>query len=726
MKIPKAVGERREELVQIIEEARTAYYQHDKPTISDAEYDSVFQELIALESKYPELVTSDSPSQSVGGDRSQEFGEIEHPSKMWSLDNVFDFDELQAWSGRLGSTNFLCELKIDGLAVNAIYRNGILEALATRGSGSVGENITSNVRFLTCIPEQLNSGAEPIPELLEVRGEVYFALSKFDELNLEVTQSGRTAFANPRNAASGTLRTRMDKRIEALDAAQAAASKKPEDEKLKNAVERRQRELDEANRSLGRLGFIVHGIGVHQGFDIATQSDAYKLLEAWGLPTSPHVKNVDSLDGVKTFIEYFGEHRHDLEHEIDGVVIKIDDLAVQESLGFTGRAPRWAIAYKYPPTVVRTKLLDIEVQVGRSGRMTPRARVEPILVAGSTVTYATLHNASEVKRKGLRIGDMVFLRKAGDVIPEILGPVVELRTGDEVEFTMPSTCPACGSELAPAREGDVDIRCPNSLTCPAQLLARLEHLASRAVLDIEGLGEKACQALLDDNVIVDESDLFSITAEDLKNSDYFVKGSKRELTENAKLLLEQINIAKSKPLWRIIAAFSIRYVGKTVRAQALAKKFPSIDLLSRAPLESIAAVEGVGDVIAQSVLDWFKDPSHVQLIEKWKSADVVMESTNSPEEQVGNGLLKGLTVVVTGTLDGFTRDEANDAITSRGGSAGRSVSAKTDFVVIGPGAGSKAKKAEELKRPILDEEGFNILLEHGAQAALDRVSQVGK
>ena len=718
MSIPAEVRTRREELVLIIEQARTDYYQHDKPTISDAEYDSAFKELAEIEAKYPELVTGDSPTQSVGGEVSNEFGEFEHPSKMWSLDNVFDLDELQAWFDRVGNHNFLCELKIDGLAINAVYRNGQLDTVATRGSGSVGENVTANVQYMNCIPQSLNvPKGSAIPELIEVRGEVYYSLQEFDALNLEVTESGGTAFANPRNAASGTLRLRIDKRIEALDAAKLRSSKKS-DSKTQASVARRQQDFEIAINALGRLGLIVHGIGVHDGLNITAQSHAYELLKQWGLPTSDRVKVVKSAHEVADYISYFGEHRHDLEHDIDGVVIKIDDLASQEELGYTARAPRWAVAYKYPPTVVRTKLLDIGVQVGRTGRVTPRAQVEPVLVAGTTVSFATLHNAYEVQRKGVLIGDMVFLRKAGDVIPEILGPVVEVRTGDEVAFAMPSVCPECGSQLAPEKESDADIRCPNSRSCPAQLRGRLEHLGSRAVLDIEGLGEKACRALLDDNIIEDEGDLFALSADDLRKSDFFVKGTDRELGENAKLLLAQIELAKTKPLWRIIAALSMRHVGPPT-AQAIARQFKNIDELATASVDAISDVEGVGPVIAQSIAEWFSEAWHGDVINKWRKAGVVLETQISESEPQ---VLAGLTIVVTGTLEDFTREGASEAITSRGGKSASSVSAKTDFVVIGPGAGSKATKAQELGRPILDEAGFKVLLDQGPQAALDHIA----
>ena len=488
MAIPKDVQTKYEKLVALIEKARTDYYEKDKPTISDDEYDKAYKELESLETKYPELVSGDSPTQTVGGQASEGFTEFKHPSRMWSLDNVFDDDELDAWFKRVGDHNFLCELKIDGLAINAVYRNGKLETLATRGSGAVGENVTANVEYMTCIPTQLKAvKGQKLPELLEVRGEVFFTLEEFDQINLEVTATGRTAFANPRNAAAGTLRQRIDRRIEAVTDAKARAKGKDKDSKQSQSLAKYQEELDRAKSALSRLDLIVHGIGTHEGLEIKAQSHAYEILKSWGLPTSNRVKVVKSAKEVRDYIKKFGDTRHEIEHDIDGVVVKIDSLSEQKDLGFTARAPRWAIAFKYPPTVVRTKLLNIGVQVGRTGRVTPRAEVEPVLVAGSTVSFATLHNPEEVKRKGVLLGDMVFLRKAGDVIPEILGPVVELRDGSEKEFKMPKKCPECGSSLAPEKESDVDIRCPNTRSCPAQLRGRIEHLGSRSVLDIEGL-----------------------------------------------------------------------------------------------------------------------------------------------------------------------------------------------------------------------------------------------
>jgi DNA ligase (NAD+) len=711
--ISKDVLSKYEKLVGLIEKARTEYYEKDKPTISDEEYDKAFKELESLEAKYPELVSGDSPTQTVGGQAAEGFTEFKHPSRMWSLDNVFDDDELDAWFNRVGDHNFLCELKIDGLAINAVYRNGKLETLATRGSGAVGENVTSNVEYMKCIPTQLKAvKGQKLPELLEVRGEVFFTLEEFDQINLEVTATGRTAFANPRNAAAGTLRQRIDRRVEAVNDAKTRASGKDKDSKQVQSLAKYQEELDRAKSALSRLDLIVHGIGTHEGLDIKAQSHAYETLKSWGLPTSSRVKVVKSAKEVREYIKKFGDTRHEIEHDIDGVVVKVDSLAEQEDLGFTARAPRWAIAFKYPPTVVRTKLLNIGVQVGRTGRVTPRAEVEPVLVAGSTVSFATLHNPEEVKRKGVLLGDMVFLRKAGDVIPEILGPVVELRDGSEKEFKMPKKCPECGSSLAPEKESDVDIRCPNTRSCPAQLRGRIEHLGSRSVLDIEGLGEKAARALLEDKIIVDEGDLFSLTEEELKKSDFFVRGASREFAENGKLLLTQIELAKTKPLWRILSALSIRHIGSTT-AQAITRAFSSIDELANAKVEDIAQVEGIGLTIAQSINEWFSESWHREVIEKWREAGVQLA-----EEKIVTGpqILEGLTIVVTGTLENFSREGAQEAITSRGGKAAGSVSKNTDFVVIGPGAGSKAKKAEELGRPILDEAGFELLISKGPEA----------
>lgn len=704
MAIPAQVRTRRDRLVTAIESARTAYYQHDKPEIADDEYDRLFAELVDLEARYPELVTADSPTQSVGGEASDAFGEFAHPSRMWSLDNVFDDDELASWLAKTGDHAYLCELKIDGLAVNIVYRDGVLDTVATRGSGVVGENVTANVEFMTCVPRRLTkaTGAS-FPSVLEVRGEVYFPLADFDAINLEVTSLGRTAFANPRNAAAGTLRQRIDRRREAVAAARSDAARA-----------KRQEELDRAIRAMGRLGLIVHGIGVHEGLAVTAQSHAYELLRAWGMPTSDRVRVVTDAAGVKAYIDEFGAKRHELEHDIDGVVVKVDSLAEQQDLAYTSRAPKWAIAFKYPPSVVRTVLVDIGVQVGRTGRVTPRAQVTPVQVAGSTVSFATLHNAGEVARKGLLIGDQVFLRKAGDVIPEILGPVVESRTGVEREFVMPTHCPECGSELAPEKESDADIRCPNTRTCPAQLRGRLEHLGSRAVLDIEGLGEKAARALLSDGIITDEGDLFALTAADLQRSDFFVKGADRELAENGRLLLAQIDQARGKPLWRVISALSIRHVGPPT-AQALARAIPDLTRLRVATADEVAQVEGIGPVIAQAVVDWFAEDWHVAILDKWAAAGVRMQDDTAA---VGEQNLTGLTIVVTGTLEGLTREQAQEAITSRGGKAAGSVSKNTDFVVAGPGAGSKLAKAEQLGIPVLDEAGFAVLLTGGKAAAL--------
>lgn len=708
---PEHLRARWQELVDIIEEARNRYYGKDAPTLSDEEYDAAFRELIALEQQHPELQSGDSPSQTVGGERSEMFEPVEHLVRMQSLDNVFDDEELASWANRiqrdLGSApEFLCELKVDGLAVDLVYANGVLRSLATRGDGRVGEDVSYNVTFIPGIPRELKGAKKfPIPELLEVRGEVYFTVADFNDINAAQLDEGRTPFANPRNAAAGTLRQRTDRREEKIAEARRKNSK---------TVDRLGDDLARAKSQLGKLRLVVHGIGARQGYEPKRQSDAYEALAAWGLPTSDRVKVVPSLKEVDKFIKYYGEHRHDVEHEIDGVVVKVNDLSLQDQLGSTSRAPRWAIAYKYPPEVVRTRLLDIQVNVGRTGRVTPFAVMEPARVAGSTVSMATLHNQFEVKRKGVLIGDMVFLRKAGDVIPEVVGPVVELRTGDEREFVMPTKCPACGEKLAPAKEGDADIRCPNNRSCPSQLRERVFHVASRGAMDIEGLGFKAAEALLDGRVIADEADIFSLTADDLLKSEFFTRkdGSGIALNVGAEKLLAELEAAKVRPLWRVLVALSIRHVGPTA-AQALAREFGDIERISAATVEQLSSVEGVGATIAEAIVEWFAVDWHREVVAKWRAAGVRMVE----ERQSGPRRLEGLTVVITGTLEGFSRDGAVEAVQNLGGKVSSSVSKKTDFVAVGDNPGSKFDKAVALGVPILDASGFAILLEQGAQAA---------
>jgi DNA ligase (NAD+) len=669
-----------QELADEVREHQFRYYVRDAPIISDAEFDKLFGRLIALEEQYPELRKPDSPTQLVGGAGfATDFMPAEHLERMLSLDNAFSEGELAAWATRIRAevgdeAHYLCELKIDGVALSLVYRGGRLTRAATRGDGRTGEDVTLNARTIDDVPERLKASDDfPIPAVLEVRGEVFFRIADFEALNAALVADGKSPFANPRNSAAGSLRQK-----------------------------------DPAVTARRKLRMICHGIGHTEGFRPATLHEAYLALAAWGLPVSEHTKRVDDLAGVQQQIDYWGEHRHDVDHEIDGVVVKVDEVALQRRLGSTSRAPRWAIAYKYPPEEAQTKLLDIRVNVGRTGRVTPFAFMAPVKVAGSTVGLATLHNASEVKRKGVLIGDTVVIRKAGDVIPEVLGPVVDLRDGSEREFVMPTTCPECGTTLAPAKEGDADIRCPNARSCPAQLRERVFHVASRGALDIEGLGYEAGIALLQAKVIADEGDLFSLTEDDLLRTELF-RTRAGALSANGKRLLANLDEAKSRPLWRVLVALSIRHVGPTA-ARALATEFGSLDAIMSASTEQLAAVEGVGPTIAAAVTEWFSVDWHRAIVEKWRAAGVRMadeRDTSVPRT------LEGLTIVVTGSLTGFSRDDAKEAIVARGGKAAGSVSKKTDYVVAGDSPGSKYDKAVELGVPILDEEGFRTLLADG-------------
>ncbi|QCQ93908.1 NAD-dependent DNA ligase LigA [Rhodococcus sp. SGAir0479] len=682
--------ERWQELAEVVRNHQFRYYVLDSPIVSDGEFDQLFGQLNALEEQHPDLRTADSPTQLVGGGFATEFAAVDHLERMLSLDNVFNADELRTWIARVetevdgrsaGSApatgpdlHYLCEVKIDGVALNLVYENGKLVRAATRGDGRTGEDVTLNARTIADIPETLTPSDEyPIPALLEVRGEVFFRLEDFAALNASLVQEGKAPFANPRNSAAGSLR-----------------QKNP-------AVTARR-----------RLGMICHGLGRTEGFAPASQYDAYTALAAWGLPVSSHTSRVVGADAVVEKVQYWDEHRHDVEHEIDGLVVKVDEMSLHRRLGATSRAPRWAVAYKYPPEEATTKLVDIRVSVGRTGRVTPFAYMEPVLVAGSTVSLATLHNASEVKRKGVLIGDTVVIRKAGEVIPEVLGPVVDVRDGTERAFVMPTECPECGTTLAPAKEGDADIRCPNTRSCPAQLRERVFHVAGRGAFDIEVLGYEAATALLHAGVIRDEGDLFSLTEDDLLQAPLF-RTKAGKLSANGRRLLDNLGSAKQQPLWRVLVALSIRHVGPTA-ARALAGAFGSLERIETAAVEELAAVDGVGGTIAAAVVDWFSVDWHRDIVEKWRAAGVTMEDERD-ESIVRN--LEGLSIVVTGSLEGFTRDEAKEAILVRGGKAASSVSKKTAFVVIGDAPGSKAAKAEELGVPILDEAGFRRLLENG-------------
>ncbi|RAO26320.1 DNA ligase (NAD(+)) [Micromonospora saelicesensis] len=683
--------ERHAALSQELTEHQYRYYVLDAPTIPDADFDRQLRELEALEEEFPALRTPDSPTQRVGGTFSTDFTPVTHAERMLSLDNAFADEELAAWAERVerdagGPVPYLCELKVDGLAINLTYENGRLVRAATRGDGRTGEDVTANVRSIRDVPSQLVPSAEfpDVPELVEVRGEIYFPIAAFADLNAGLVEQGKAPFANPRNAAAGSLRQK-DPRVTAT---------RP-------------------------LRLVVHGIGARRGFQPTAQSESYAALKSWGLPTSDRWRVVPDLAGVAEFIAYYAEHRHDVEHEIDGVVVKVDPVSIQGRLGSTSRAPRWAIAFKYPPEEVTTKLLDIDVNVGRTGRVTPFAVLEPVRVAGSTVALATLHNAREVERKGVLIGDTVVLRKAGDVIPEVLGPVVDLRPADARPFVMPTSCPACGTPLAPSKEGDVDIRCPNTRSCPAQLRERVFHLAGRGGFDIEVLGYKGAAALLDAEIISDEGDLFQLDAEQLSRSPFFVNKD-GSLGSNATKLLDNLAVARERDLWRVLVALSIRHVGPTA-AQALARHFRSMDAIDAATEEELSSVDGVGPTIAASIREWFAVDWHREVVRKWAEAGVRMA-----EEAVDEGPrpLEGLTVVVTGTLAGYSRDQAAEAVQSRGGKVSGSVSKKTSFVVVGDNPGSKADKAASLKVPVLDEDGFRLLLDAGPDAARE-VAQLG-
>nr|WP_051186955.1 NAD-dependent DNA ligase LigA [Nocardia tenerifensis]PXX64223.1 DNA ligase (NAD+) [Nocardia tenerifensis] len=669
-------------LADEVREHQFRYYVRDAPIITDGEFDALLRRLQAMEDAHPDLRTPDSPTQLVGGGFASDFAAVEHLERMLSLDNVFTVDELRAWAGRVAAEtgpdlHYLCEVKIDGVALNLIYENGRLVRGATRGDSRTGEDVTLNARTIEDIPGELTPTDEfPIPSLLEVRGEVYMRLEDFETLNAAIVADGKPPYANPRNTAAGSLRQK-----------------------------------DPAVTARRRLRMICHGFGRIEGYTPASQHEAYRALTAWGLPVSEHTRLVQGIDAVIERVQYWGEHRHDIEHEIDGQVIKVDEMALQRRLGATSRAPRWAIAYKYPPEEATTKLLNIEVNVGRTGRVTPFAVMEPVSIAGSTVSLATLHNASEVKRKGVLIGDTVTIRKAGDVIPEVLGPVVDARTGEEREFVMPTHCPECGTELAPQKVGDADIRCPNQQFCPAQLRERVFHVASRNAMDIDALGAEAAVDLLKSHAIADEGDLFDLDEAALLTTTLFTN-KEGGLTANGGRLLEALAEAKDRPLWRVLVALSIRHVGPTA-ARVLAREFGSLDRIQDASVEELAAAEGVGPTIAAAVAEWFGVDWHRVIVDKWRAAGVRM--VDERDETIER-TLEGLTIVVTGSLDGFTREGAKEAILIRGGKAAGSVSKKTSFLVVGDSPGTKAAKAEELGVPILDEAGFRLLLESGPAA----------
>ena len=727
-------SERAGELTAVILEARDAYYEQDAARWSDQEYDAFIHELEALERLFPAVQSQDSPTLTVGGRAdSTLFDPVQHAERMLSLDNVFSIDEFESWAAKVERdsgrrVDYLCELKIDGLAINLRYERGVLVTAATRGDGVVGEDVTENIRYITAIPEKLAGSGHP--DLVEVRGEVFFPVELFRELNAAQAAAGDRVFANPRNAASGSLRQKAEGKTEA--------------------------QLALMHDRLSRLRMLVHGIGAWADPPVASQSETYELLKSWGLPTSPYYRVVPTAGDAADFIHYYGEHRDSVSHEIDGIVVKVDELALHDELGATSRAPRWAIAYKYPPEQVNTRLLDIVVSVGRTGRATPFAVMEKVRVAGSEVRQATLHNQDVVKAKGVLIGDTVVLRKAGDVIPEVLGPVVELRDGTERAFVMPTNCPECGTPLAPAKEGDIDLRCPNARSCPAQVRGRVEHIGSRGGLDIEALGEVSAAALTQPQrpevpPLVTEAGLFDLSVDELTPIEVVVRDAETGLpkedadgavrvrtpfTRNASAserreglagpqpsaiaikLLSEIEKAKTKPLWRILVSLSIRHVGP-VAARALADWFGSLDAIRAASRDELAQVEGVGGIIADAVIDWFAVDWHVDIVDRWAAAGVQFSTPGHPgpgAAETTGGVLAGFTVVATGSLDGFSREGALEAIIAAGGKAASSVSKKTDYVAAGPGAGSKLTRAEELGVRVIDAAQFALLLSGGPDA----------
>jgi DNA ligase (NAD+) len=728
----EAAREEAARLTDRILHLRDEYYGGNASTVSDAEYDAMVRRLDELERTHPELQKQDSPTQTVGG-RAQTtlFAPVTHAERMLSLDNVFSEEELAEWAAKVerdaGShtVRYLSELKIDGLAINLRYENGVLVTAATRGDGVVGEDVTQNVLAMGSIPDRL-AGSDH-PSLVEVRGEIFFPVAEFDELNARQLAAGERVFANPRNAASGSLRQKVEGKSEG---------------KVRLVRER-----------LSGLRMLVHGIGawpvpeLERATGVKTQSGVYEVLRGWGLPISSHFRVFDTLEEVAGYVREYGANRAAVEHQIDGIVVKVDDLALHEELGATSRAPRWATAYKYPPEEVNTKLLDIVVSVGRTGRATPFAVMQKVEVAGSEVRQATLHNQQVVKAKGVLIGDTVVLRKAGDVIPEVLGPVIELRDGTERAFVMPENCPECGTPLRPAKEGDIDLRCPNARSCPAQVRGRVEHIASRGALDIEMLGEVSAAALTqplepEDPPLPTEAGLFDLTVEDILpikvrvydpetglprladdgTEKVVAPFQKKDGTPSARAIgmLRNLEDAKTKPLWRFLVGLSIRHVGP-VAARALADHFGSLDAIRAASRDELAAVEGVGGIIADALLDWFTVDWHVDIVDRWTEAGVRFSTPGhagpgAAAAAAAGGVLAGITVVATGSLDGFSREEAQEAILAAGGKAASSVSKKTDFVAAGPGAGSKLSKAEALGVRVIDAAQFALLLEHGPGA----------
>jgi DNA ligase (NAD+) len=691
--IDSSPGARAAQLVSLrarIGHHNVRYHTLDDPEISDAEYDVLVRELASLEAELEaeldaaELLIADSPTQRIGAPVSTAFGEVTHISPMMSLDNVFDGDELAGWWKRneklLGpeaaaKARFVCELKIDGLAMSLLYRNGEYERAATRGDGRVGEDVTENVRTIAAVPKKIVPANQSdlfstaVPDLLEVRGEVFMPREAFEALNRRRGEAGEPLFANPRNSAAGSLRQK------------------------------------DSSVTAGReLSFLCYQLGaVEGGPTFSTHSESLTFLGDGGFPVNPAIKVVDSLEEVLEFCLYWQHHRHDLSYDIDGIVIKLDNLSQRAELGVTSKAPRWAIAYKFPPEERHTKLRDIMVSIGRTGRATPFAVLEPVFVGGSTVAMATLHNQDQVRLKDVRPGDTVIVRKAGDVIPEVVGPVRSLRPVGLPEWVFPSHCPAC-HELLVRPENESDTRCVNT-DCPAMAWARIAHFASRGAMDIEGLGERTIGSFIELGLLNNVGDIYSLRerTSELRQLEGFGETSIRNV-------LDAIETSKTRPLGNLLFGLNIRHVGSTM-GTVLAKAFGHMDRLASATAAEIAATEGVGNVIAESVAEWFAKPSNAILLETLRAYGLNFEGPAGPTEEQ---TMVGMSVVVTGSLEGFSRDGAEEAILARGGKSPGSVSKKTTAVVVGaePGA-AKLSKATDLGVPILDEAAFVKLLETG-------------
>ena len=843
-------------LAPVLAAAQEAYHCGSEPTMVDASYDALIHEMRMLEDCFPELWNPDSPTTKVGAKVARGgLPEIVHRERLYSLQDVFSREELCSWFTGLqdllpADSLFTAEVKIDGLALNLTYEYGVLARAATRGDGVTGEDVTANVRAISAVPLTLAGSSDDIPELVEVRGEVYFPVEEFEKFNASVTQ--RNINIDARNAKIKEYNreiSKKNKEIRTRNELCSPADREPEiarkriEPRLKefanprNAAAGALRQEDSSAFSLHSLSFIAHGIGSLEGASqsvrnhCASQSGVYAQFSQWGIPVSRETATLTSIEQINQFLDRYEHARDSLEFQFDGAVIKVDNRDVQEAIGYTSRVPKWAIAYKFPPQEVQTQLLDIQVQVGRTGRVTPFAVMTPVLIDGSTVEKATLHNPSEVERKGVLIGDTVIVRKAGDVIPEIVGPVRAQRDGSERAFIMPTHCPVCGAAVEAIKEGDVDMRCTNPATCPAQITGRVEHIGARGGLDIESLGEKMALALTNpederadalaallqghslrietvasrDPVVITlppdrarelglidadgvflyhedlipahiqktlgippaqtpilptEAGLFSLSAQALRDvctwqrvaSDssraQSSKGEEREVTARAgdyryrpvfwrkiassadasfyssegwvpskalETMLDQLEHAKTKPLWRQIVALNIRHVGPEA-AKALAKEFGSLDAIVAAGVEGLAAVNGVGEVIAQSIVSWFSLPWHQEIVRSWRAAGVTFCDEHAGESDKMSAFaqtLAGMTIVATGSLEGYTRESIKEAIEAHGGKAASSVSKKTTAVVVGVNAGSKAEKAAALEIPMLDEAQFAELLRTG-------------